>query len=165
MREDATTLKAKLFGEGVAEAHHDATFRLLAQPIRVKHHADTENDQHAFDMDTASAAHADFRHGRVTGIGVESAGEPKAAAAEGFGRLPGELIGGGLDGVAHARMGEVVEAELERVEATLRGHNVDVRLAAEGVAVDRGRSALGLRRMGAWRGGLPPCQPPAATVR
>ena len=78
--------------------------------------------------------------------------------------LPAELLRGGLQHAPHARVGQVAQAELHRVDARLGRQDVDVRFAGEGVGVDRRRAPrpdgerVQARRVAA-------LQPPAETVR
>ena len=81
-----------------------------------------------------------FGHRRHPRTQINSARDARAPAARSFARFPAETLRGGFEYAPHARVGQVVEPELERVHAGLHRQRVDVRFARERVGVDR-RSA------------------------
>ena len=98
-------------------------------------------------------------------FGVDPAGHAHAAAAGRLGRLPAELGGGRLEHAPQARVGEVIQPELQRVLTGLGRQDVHVRFARERVACWPTGRARDPRRTGACRAGCRPASPRQNVVR
>jgi hypothetical protein len=93
VREDVAAPEADLFGDGVTEAHGEASFGLLAESIGIEHDAAVEREHEAIHADCAGVfVHGDLGHSGIAGVGVPSraamqedeetaAGEAKEIAA------------------------------------------------------------------------------------
>ena len=101
--------------------------------------------------------------GGDVGVGVNAARHTEAALARPLGGRPAEFVGGGLEHTDHARVAQIVQAELHRINARAGSHDFNLRFAGKGVGVVAGRApCAGGKRM---RVNEPPKPPPRDAVR
>ena len=97
---------------------------------------------HALDLHVAGApVDRDLRHGGDVRVGVDAAGDADAPPAGRLCRPSSRTCRAAASSTRRMRgVGEVIQAELQRVDAGLGRQDIHVRFAREGVGVDRGRA-------------------------